>query len=123
MSWDSDLAQFSALLGGRARATFEEVVTEVQRSVVEGSPLTGAKGQPVGASGDLKGSWSLQRLSPWVAEVSTNDPGARTIEKGKRLGRRLRFRGGRGGAHSVRQTRVAFRRLVRAIVLRVGGSA
>jgi hypothetical protein len=44
---------------------------EAQRSIVEGSELTGAPGQPVD-TGFLKGSWSRWYDSPTKQTIGTN---------------------------------------------------
>jgi hypothetical protein len=121
MSFDGDLQVFGDLLGRRARTVCDRTVAGAKGSIVEGSALTSSPGQPVGATGDLRASWFEQWPGPWVAEILTHDPGARTIEKGSRLGRRLHRRGTQGGFHSVKLTRIHIRRIIARVNTEVGG--
>jgi hypothetical protein len=106
---------------------FANVVSAVHESVVEGSLVTGAPGQPVGqygpgyhpgkVGGTLKNSWQTTFVAPDVAEVSTNIVYAPSIEDGLSYahgGTPMRLRSTVGGFHSVLLTRLGFGRLVRA---------
>lgn len=116
-----ELGAFSAILDGRAQASFEGIVAEAKRSVIQGSALTGSLGQPIGPTGETAAAWIEERPGPWVADILTHDPGAKTIEKGQRRGRRLRFHVRHGGAHSLKLTLLHARRILAAVARRVGG--
>jgi hypothetical protein len=122
MAFAGDLRAFSIRLSGRARATYDGVVAETWTSLVNGSPLTGSPGQPVGETGDMRASWFKQLAGPWVTEMLTHDPGARTIEGGRRLGRRLHRRVTQGGFHSLKLTMIHFGRILSSVVRQVAGS-
>ena len=119
MSFAGDLRAFSTRLDGRAAAVFEGVVAEAKASIITGSALTGSPGQPVGATGDMRASWTEQRPGPYVAEITTKDPGSFAIEHGRRLGRRLHRRATIGGFHSLKLTMAHFGRILTAVVAEV----
>lgn len=116
----------------RARLTedaiFHGVVGEVATSIIEGSPITGAPGQPV-RENILKPSWGTHYLSPTEALVGSGGVAAgynRAIEDGQ--GRFGPFNPARGtypeprtsrsrvgGYHSVALTRAAFAKIVYAV--------
>ena len=56
MSFGSDLTLFAQKVEGRQRALFVGCVNAVQESIVDGSAVTGAPGQPVD-TGNLRASW------------------------------------------------------------------
>lgn len=121
MSFHEDIRKFNALVQRRRQAVFVGTVAAVKHSIVEGSPITGAPGQPVD-SGQLKGSWHDQFLSPTKARVSTNVVYARSIEDGVSYahgGRPITLRSAVGGFHSVKLTRGAFPQLVAEVVREV----
>jgi len=66
-----DLKLFADKVHRRGRQVFVGSVVAVHESVVEGSPLTGAPGQPVD-TGFLKSSWIQAFPGEWLGEVSTN---------------------------------------------------
>lgn len=147
----TDAAGFSAALQGMlAFATPEETerlldatAAAVYQSIVNGSPITNAPGQPVD-TGELRDSWEIKRISKDRREISTTSPYARAIEHNwrriaraqmkkageamgfKRLTRkakaliRKRFGGinfrGRGGSHSVALTARHFPQIVAVVV-------
>lgn len=100
------------------RQVFTRVADKVFESVTEGSPLTGAPGQPVAVDGDLKASWTEQ-VDEREAVISSDHPAAPVIENGTRLGQDLVLHAHVGGFHSVKQTAVNFDRLVDAAVAEV----
>lgn len=57
-----------------------DVPAAVFESVVEGSPITGAPGQPVD-DGDLKESWTNTRTGPATAEIASDSPYAEAVEE------------------------------------------
>jgi hypothetical protein len=98
-------------LGVMARAIFLGVATEAQRSIVEGSELTGAPGQPVDV-GYLKGSWSPPVIDGSTATIGTNAEYAEAIEDGIGKYGPLTLRSQVGGFHSVALTIAGMDRIV-----------
>lgn len=146
----TDAAGFSAALHGmfafakpdEQQRLLDACAAAVYQSIVHGSPITGAPGQPV-ATGELRDSWEIKRISSERREISTTSPYARAIEHNwrrvarskikamqktlgiKRLTKASRamirkgfagitFRS--GGAHSVKKTAQHFDRLVAQVV-------
>lgn len=106
-----DLKAWAAKVERNLHAIFLNTATAVRDSVVEGSPVTGAPGQPVD-TGNLKSSWVLAFTEPGVAEVSTNVEYAPAIEDGVGPHGPMTLRSKVGGFHSVKLTRSNFDRLV-----------
>jgi hypothetical protein len=121
VTFSESLRRFEALVSDRARAVFEGTVDEAFKSIVDGSALTGAPGQPVGETGEIKDSWRVETRGPRRKVITSSHRGAWTIEAGRRLGQKLRLRSSRGGFHSVKRTRKRFRRIVRAVTASVVG--
>ena len=119
MSFSDDLARFMAKTEAKANAVFVNTAVAVKGSVVDGSPVTGAPGQPVD-TGTLKASWHLAFQSPTTATVSTNVEYAESIEDNHRG---ARLRSSVGGFHSVRLTVGGFERLVDAETRKVTGGS
>lgn len=116
-------------LGALLSDVFTGVAQEAQRSIVEGSELTGSPGQPVDTQ-KLQGSWQLVYDSPNVAVIGTNVEYAESIEDGqqapytKKNGTHvtpgpITFRSAVGGAHSVKLTVAGMDRIVDAVKSRV----
>lgn len=101
----------------RQLAAFEtdllpELGALMHQSIVHGSRLTGAPGQPV-ELGDLLRSWGVSFPSPTSVQVSSDSPYARPNEDGVRAGGKPYVqRSARGGRHSVRLTRRGLDKLV-----------
>jgi len=100
------------------QAVVEAATDLVFESVVEGSALTGAPGQPV-ESGKTKGSWKKDLPEPLVGEVYSDWFVARFVEEGQGM----TVRSATGGFHSVKLTRAAFPNIVDEAVKRVVGGA
>lgn len=114
MSFESEIAAWVVKVKQRERALFVGVATAVKDSIVNGSAVTGAPGQPV-VSGTLKNSWQLEFESPSVAVISTNVVYARSIEENLRNAKipRGKPKGSTvGGPHSLKLTRVGAGRLI-----------
>ena len=100
-------------------------------SVVDGSPTTGAPGQPIDTS-TLKNSWILSHPSPFFATLQTDVQYAEAIEEGivkphqrgpytRKDGTPVRrhsvrgypmiFRSKTGGSHSVKLTRIGIQKI------------
>lgn len=101
---------------------FLGVVLEATRSVVEGSELTGAPGQPVD-TGALKASWQTTFDSPERATIGTNIDYAEAVEEGigphgpRVYGKKNNI----GGSHSVALTVGGMGRIVDAVTRRAAG--
>lgn len=114
MSFSADIARFRERAMRRSQAVFHEAVFSAHRSIVQGSPLTGAPGQPV-QYGALRQSWQIEILSPTVARIASALRYARSIEDGVSYahgGRPLTIRSQVGGTHSVQKTVANFDRIV-----------
>lgn len=98
-----------------ARARVNDCATfafqEVRRSVVFGSELTGAPGQPVQTS-DLRTSWIGTRISVGVQELTTAMSYAEYIEDGGNDLGAFTLRSEVGGFHSVKLTVAAWDKIV-----------
>lgn len=111
-SFRTQLGQFSAQLMERQRALFANVASAAKFSITDGSPLTGAPGQPVD-TGALKASWQLDFPSPSRAEITTNLVYAPPNEDGITAdGRPYNQRSPVGGRHSVRLTAANIQNIV-----------
>lgn len=120
MAFSDDLEAFALKVETRSRLLFERATEEVQRSVVDGSEITGAPGQPVD-TGNLKGSWIPQLLAPWSWQTTTGVEYAEPIEEGIGPHGPLTLRSAVGGFHSVRLTRAGWGRIVEAARTEVVG--
>lgn len=125
-----------AQLRGVTSEVFEDVGMEAQRSIVEGSELTGAPGQPVD-TGFLKGSFQRFYDSPTKQTIATNVAYAPAIEDGTRASYDPRgvqrpkdlTQGGTnrkgpstvGGSHSVAHTLNGLQRILDVVTKRHGG--
>lgn len=88
-------------------------------SIVNGSPDTGAPGQPE-AEGDLIRSWEVSSPSPTSVAVLSDSPYARANEEGVlKGGKPYVQRSAKGGRFSVKLTRAGFQRIVDAAVARI----
>lgn len=122
---------FSLKVETKSAAVFANVVSATQGSITDGSPVTGAPGQPVD-TGNLKASWHTDFESPSSALISTNVEYAQYIEDGvvavgSRRGnvtggtlQRLTLRSAVGGFHSVAQTVAGFPAIVADEVAKAG---
>lgn len=118
MTFADDLNKFSVTCQTRSNDVFVGCVDEAFNSVVLGSPITGAPGQPVD-TGVLRASWQKYFTSPTQAQISTNVAYAEPIEDG--IGRYgpMTLRSSVGGFHSVAMTIAAFSRIVSIVTQRV----
>ena len=107
MSFESDLRAFAQKTERRAKDVFVESTVQVRRSIVEGSELTTAPGQPVD-TGHLKASFIDNFTSPDTWQITTNTEYAPGIEDG--VG--ITIRSPVGGSHSVKLTVAGWPRIV-----------
>jgi hypothetical protein len=123
MSFADDLQRFTAKVETRTRDVFVNVAAHVLTSVRDGSPVTGAPGQPVD-TGNLKASWQLRFDSPTSAEVSTNVEYAPQNEDGiaRPGGGQYTQKSPVGGRFSVAITAAGIQKILDAEVVKAGGS-
>lgn len=128
MTLSDDIAAFNNRLDKWSADVFEEVGRLAFESIVEGSEITGAPGQPVD-TGILKASWTrvyldkdTQLLSSGGEAAAYNyiiENGIRDIGSGRgnatgKTQLRLTLRSPVGGFHSVALTVASFEQLVQA---------
>lgn len=122
MSFAAQVEAFRDKVDQRRRDLFVNTVSAVKGSITDGSPITGAPGQPVDL-GALKGSWQDQTIEDFLAQVVTNQEYAEAIEEGQQkpytradgttvTPRAMTPRSQVGGFHSVKQTRANYEMLV-----------
>lgn len=122
MSFSDDLRAFQAQVEARNTTIFANVVSSARASITDGSPLTGAPGQPVD-TGALKASFIVTRESPTTALISTHLPYAEGIEDGvSSHGTPIHFKSQVGGAHSIAKTIANIGRIVEDETKKAGGS-
>lgn len=147
MSLGDDLRLFRDKVHRRSRDVFVGSVNAVHGSVVDGSTVTAAPGQPVD-TGNLKASWIESFPGEWVGETATNVVYAPAIEEGQQApyttspservieetGQIISVAGGAqvtpgpmtlqskvGGFHSVKLTRAGWNKLMESVVKEVVG--
>jgi hypothetical protein len=109
-AFQASLMKFTRTLELREQAVFEGALELMYESIVHGSHLTGAPGQPV-RTGQLRDSWKVEHLSPTVAKVTTSLGYAWPVEHNAwGEGEATVFRN--HGPHSVKRTRAGFARIV-----------
>ncbi len=118
-SFKNQLKAFGLTTEQKVRRSFVFATQEVRQSVVKGSPVTGAPGQPVDTS-TLLNSWVAEFISKTEWQLTTNVKYAVFIEDGGNdLGPFL-LRSQVGGFHSVKLTRTNWDRIVEFAALRAG---
>jgi hypothetical protein len=132
MSFKSDLLGFSVKIQRMERDVFVGVTEEVHKSIVDGSPITGAMGQPVGqygpgynegrVGGALRASWTPAFVDRDTWQTTTHLNYAPGIEDGIGPHGPIELRSTRGGLHSVKTTRVGFSRIVEYVTAKVRGT-
>jgi hypothetical protein len=119
MTFSGDLRAFAAKVEARQKDVFVGCVNTVRNSVVDGSAITGAPGQPVD-TGYLKGSWRQEYPEQWVGSVLSYDAAyAEAIEEGQGKYGPMTLRSEVGGFHSVKQTRAGWQNIVDSVVQEV----
>jgi hypothetical protein len=113
MSFASDLNGFANLVERRTKAAFVMCATEVQRSVVEGSEITGAPGQPVD-TGNLRDSWIPEFVSDTHWQTTTKVEYAPHVEDNVRGVQHRNH-----GPHSVKLTVAGWQRIVSQVCAEV----
>lgn len=117
MSFERDLSVFSVHLDEKWKAFMPAIGAATYDSIVFGSPVTGAPGQPVGI-GNLRAGWQLLFPDEEHAEIVTKVPYAESNEDGiaRPGGGPYIQRSPVGGRWSIALTRTNFDRLVDVIV-------
>lgn len=126
MSFANDVDGWVARVQRNMQAVHLNSVSAAQASITDGSPVTGAPGQPVD-TGNLRASFTTQHESEWVSMIVTNVEYAPAIEEGRQQPYRtakgtqvtpqpIQFRSAVGGAHSVALTQAGWGRLVEQVV-------
>jgi len=118
-SFKNQLKGFGITTETKVRNAFVFATQEVRESVVNGSEVTGAPGQPVDTS-NLKTSWQGDFLSRTEWELSTNVAYAIYIEDGGNDLGPFQLRSQVGGFHSVKLTRANWDRIVEFAAIRAG---
>jgi len=130
--FEKNLRKFAVKQERMTRTLFLNVASACKDSIVEGSSITGAPGQPVGqygpgyhpglTGGTLKASWQLVFENATTAVIGSKLVYAPPIEEGTNKGRQLTLRSTVGGFHSVAKTITGYRRLVDAEAAKLQGS-
>jgi hypothetical protein len=102
----------------RQERLFMRTTEKMHESIVWGSPLTGAPGQPVD-TGDLKRSWQLTFPGSWLSRSASGLEYAPGIEAGMGKNGSLTLRSAVGGFHSRKLTRAGFQKLVNVSVIEI----
>lgn len=117
MSFESEIEAHKRRRDERLRRIGIECAEEVARSVVEGSELTGAPGQPV-QLGTLRGSWVSAWVSRTLWRIVTKLVYAPVIETLEGKYGPITIRSPVGGGHSVAKTRTGWQNIVKAVAAR-----
>lgn len=118
MSFRDDVLRFVAgTYRPRSARLHGRVVELANESIVEGSVITGAPGQPVAPDAPpgvptLKASWQTIPQGQLQTVIATDRSYAPDIEDGVRNGRALVLRSRVGGFHSVKMTIAGWGRIV-----------
>lgn len=115
MSFAEGIREFQKELERKARLLDREVGRLLFKSIVSGSAVTGAPGQPVDDR-DLKESWESVREGEFVTVIFSSSIYAPFIESGH-----YKQKSATGGPHSFKLTVASFDKLVAQAVLRVKG--
>lgn len=108
MTFRDDINQFKRKVKAESQALFVNVVSHAHESIVNGSPVTGAPGQPVD-TGNLRDSWQIMWEAATRALIVTNVSYARIVEDNLRG---VTFKN--HGPHSVKLTIAGLARIVAA---------
>lgn len=111
-TFEADIKVFELKLERMADGLLPAIAATAHESIVDGSALTGAPGQPVDEGG-LKASWQLAFPTPEIAEITTKSVYAVPNETGIRHdGKPYQLRSPVGGRHSVALTYVGLPRII-----------
>lgn len=130
--WEKKIDAFENKINKRSKEIFQRTAFTLRDSVVQGSPITGAPGQPVDTN-FLRSSWQLTFPASFLARLVTNVAYAPAIEENtpfaydpSGVDRPEDFAPGpivgvseTGGPHSVKLTRAGYQKIVNKIVREV----
>lgn len=121
MGFADEVRAWTEKAKGREQQLFDGVVDAAFASIVEGSPVTGAPGQPVAEGGNakLKLSWEKEIIGT-EAVIATPVDYAPDVEDGLRNGKPMNLESPVGGFHSVKLTVAGFERIVADEVRKLG---
>ncbi len=119
MSFSDDMKRIQIELEARVLRVFDAQVLHAHRSIVEGSEVTGASGQPV-KFGTLRASYQVTKESRTRASITTNLPYAEGIELGEGPHGPLTLRSPVGGFHSIEKTVTGMQAIVDYETAQVG---
>lgn len=108
MTFEQDMNRFVAKVYSLEEQLFRNTVAHAKLSITYGSPVTGAPGQPVDKE-KLRPSYKIRSNQSRVARIVSDSPYAEIIEDNRR-GATLRSKV--GGFHSIKLTRIGWRRIV-----------
>lgn len=114
-AFKEDVLRFTRTVEAKHKHVFAGIATAVHDSIVNGSAITGAPGQPVD-TGTLKASWQPEFIDANTFQTSTNVEYAPVIEDNLRG---ATLRSSVGGFHSVALTVAGFDRIVASEVAKV----
>lgn len=109
-SFAEQMAAFNTRLRRKVNVLDVETRDHIFRSIVHGSEVTTAPGQPVD-TGTLRDSWQREEEAPHVERFFSTDNPAK-VESIEHNFRGATLRSATGGWHSVALTRLGFNRIV-----------
>lgn len=116
-----DKSGFKATLRSRGKDQFFGMANEVARSVIDGSEITGAPGQPVDTAA-LKTSWIPAYTSPTTFQMTTNSEYAQPVEDGVgSKGQPVTYGKKTGGSHSVKMTEAGIQAIADKVARDIAG--
>lgn len=122
MSFGKDLRSFTVKVEERLKDTLVESTVLIHESIVEGSAITGAPGQPVD-TGALKGSWQVTFPDELTGRVATGIAYAPGVEDGVGPHGPITLRSKVGGFHSAKLTVASWDKVLEEAVKRARGEA
>lgn len=107
--WKSKKKQVLIRLKETDEKVLKTVVEIAKDSIVNGSALTGAPGQPH----DLRDKWKVT-IGKGFARIHINEKSARSVEEGisRKYGGPIKLKSPIGGFHSVKLTRSSIRKIL-----------
>ncbi len=116
--WEKAIDAFERKIEKRIKDIHAKTAFALRDSVVHGSTVTGAPGQPVD-TGNLINSWQLTFPAQLLARLTTNVEYAPAIEEGVGPHGPMTFISPEGGPHGVKLTVAGFQKLVDKVVREV----
>ncbi len=117
MGFKEDLRRIARSVREREAQWEEGCAQAAYDSIRDGSPITGAPGQPVD-TGELYNSWEMRKDGPHEWTIESKAPHAGFVEENSRG---VTFKN--HGPHSVKLTRLGWRRLAADVARNLGGTA